>query len=319
MINKNSLIFFLTCWISINTVMAQEYPNRPVKMLTGYPAGSSVDLYGRAISAKLQKVLKQPFVFENKVGAAGTIAAEATVRAPADGYTLLNTASQITINPFVQKLSFNTEKDLIPVAQTLSISYILLVAPDFPAKNLTELVEVVKNNPKKFNYGSYGNGSGPHLAMAMLKKAANIDATHIQYRGSGQMLTALMAGDIQMAFDTTTTTLELIKAGKLIPLATGGSKVLEALPNVPTIAQKYPGFDCDGWQGIFVPAGTPSSIVSKLNLEITKIIQEKEFRDLATARGVNVAPSSQEQFAELFKSELKKYEQVVRENNIYLE
>jgi tripartite-type tricarboxylate transporter receptor subunit TctC len=319
MVNKNSLIFLLTCWIGISAVIAQEYPNRPVKMLTGYPAGSSVDLYGRAISSKLQKVLKQPFVFENKVGAAGTIAAEATARAPADGYTLLNTASQITINPFVQKLSFNTEKDLIPVAQTLSISYILLVAPDFPAKNLTELVEVVKNNPKKFNYGSYGNGSGPHLAMAMLKKAANIDATHIQYRGSGQMLTALMAGEIQMAFDTTTTTLELIKAGKLIPLATGGSKVLEALPNVPTIAQKYPGFDCDGWQGIFVPAGTPSSIVSKLNLEITKIIQEKEFRDLATARGVIVAPSSQEQFAELFKSELKKYEQVVRENNIYLE
>jgi tripartite-type tricarboxylate transporter receptor subunit TctC len=317
--NKNSLIFLLTCWIGISAAIAQEYPNRPVKMLTGYPAGSSVDLYGRAISSKLQKVLKQPFVFENKVGAAGTIAAEATVRAPADGYTLLNTASQITINPFVQKLSFNTEKDLIPVAQTLSVSYILLVSPDFPAKNLTELVEVVKNNPKKFNYGSYGNGSGPHLAMAMLKKAANIDATHIQYRGSGQMLTALMAGDIQMAFDTTTTTLELIKAGKLIPIATGGSKVLEALPNVPTIAQKYPGFDCDGWQGVFVPAGTPSSIVSKLNLEITKIIQEKEFRDLATARGVIVAPSSQEQFAELFKSELKKYEQIVRENNIYLE
>jgi len=319
MMNKNVMIFILMCWFGISAAISQEYPNRPVKMLTGYPAGSSVDLYGRAISAKLQKVLKQPFVFENKVGAAGTIAAEATVRSPADGYTLLNTASQITINPFVQKLSFNTEKDLIPVAQTLSISYILLVGPDFPAKNLTELVEVVKNNPKKFNYGSYGNGSGPHLAMAMLKKAANIDATHIQYRGSGQMLTALMAGEIQMAFDTTTTTLELIKAGKLIPLATGGSKVLEALPNVPTIAQKFPGFDCDGWQGIFVPAGTPSSIVSKLNLEITKIIQEKEFRDLATARGVIVAPSSQEQFAELFKSELKKYEQVVRENNIYLE
>ena len=319
MVNKNSLIFLLTCWIGISAAIAQDYPNRPVKMLTGYPAGSSVDLYGRAISSKLQKVLKQPFVFENKVGAAGTIAAEATVRAPADGYTLLNTASQITINPFVQKLSFNTEKDLIPVAQTLSISYILLVGPDFPAKNLTELVEVVKNNPKKFNYGSYGNGSGPHLAMAMLKKAANIDATHIQYRGSGQMLTALMAGDIQMAFDTTTTTLELIKAGKLIPIATGGSKVLESLPNVPTIAQKYPGFDCDGWQGIFVPAGTPSSIVSKLNLEITKIIQEKEFRDLATSRGVIVAPNSQEHFAELVKSELKKYEQVVRENNIYLE
>ncbi|SMC43797.1 Bug family tripartite tricarboxylate transporter substrate binding protein [Polynucleobacter kasalickyi] len=316
---KNWLIFSLMVWIGLSSSSAQEYPNRPVKMLTGYPAGSSVDLYGRAISSKLQKVFKQPFVFENKVGAAGTIAAEATVRAPADGYTLLNTASQITINPFVQKLSFNTEKDLIPVAQTLSISYILLVGPDFPAKNLSELIEVAKSNPKKFNYGSYGNGSGPHLAMAMLKKAANIDVTHIQYRGSGQMLTALMAGEIQMAFDTTTATLELIKAGKLIPLATGGSKVLEALPNLPTIAQKYPGFDADGWQGVFVPAGTPSPIVSRLNLEINKIIQEKEFRDLANSRGVIVTPGSQEQFTEFVKSELKKYEQVVRENNIYLE
>jgi tripartite-type tricarboxylate transporter receptor subunit TctC len=133
------------------------------------------------------------------------------------------------------------------------------------------------------------------------------------------MLTALMAGDIQIVFDTTTATLELIKAGKLIPIATGGSKVLDALPNLPTIAQKYPGFDCDGWQGIFVPAGTPSQIVKKLNLEINKIIQEKEFRDLASSRGVIVVPSTQEQFAELVKSELKKYEQVVRENNIYLE
>ncbi len=316
---KNWLIFSLMVWIGLSSSSAQEYPNRPVKMLTGYPAGSSVDLYGRAISSKLQKVFKQPFVFENKVGAAGTIAAEATVRAPADGYTLLNTASQITINPFVQKLSFNTEKDLIPVAQTLSISYILLVGPDFPAKNLSELIEVAKSNPKKFNYGSYGNGSGPHLAMAMLKKASNIDVTHIQYRGSGQMLTALMAGEIQMAFDTTTATLELIKAGKLIPLATGGSKVLEALPNLPTIAQKYSGFDADGWQGIFVPAGTPSPVVSRLNQEINKIIQEKEFRDLANSRGVIVTPGSQEQFAEFVKSELKKYEQVVRENNIYLE
>ena len=298
---------------------AQEYPNRTVKMIIGYPAGSSVDLYGRSISSKLQETFKQAFIVENKVGAAGTVAAESVVHAPADGYTILNTASQIAINPFVQKLNFNTEKDLIPVAQTLSISYVLLTGPQFPANNLAELIDYAKKNPKKLNYGSYGNGSGPHLAMAMLQKAAGIDVTHIQYRGSGQMLTALMSDEIQLTFDTTTTTLELLKAGKIKAIAIGGPKVVDVLPNVPPIAQTYTGFNSDGWQGIFLPTGTPDRIVKRLNLEINKITQAKEFRDLARSRGVVVMQLTQEQFADYFKAELKKYEQIVRENNIYLE
>jgi tripartite-type tricarboxylate transporter receptor subunit TctC len=310
----SAIIFCIT-----NICFAQGYPNRTLKMIIGYPAGSSVDLYGRAISSKLQESFKQAVIVENKVGAAGTVAAESVVHAPADGYTLLNTASQIVINPFVQKLSFNTEKDLIPVAQTLSISYVLLTGPNFPANNLTELVDYVRKNPKKFNYGSYGNGSGPHLAMAMLQKSAGIEVTHVQYKGSGQMLTALMADDIQLTFDTTTTTLELLKAGKLKAIAIGGPKAVEILPNVPPIAQSYPGFNSDGWQGIFVPAGTPGAIVKKLNLEINKVIQGKEFRDLAQTRGVAIAPSTQEQFTDFVKAELKKYERLVRENNIYLE
>jgi hypothetical protein len=302
-----------------NICMAQSYPNRTVKMIIGYPAGSAVDLYGRSISSKLQDTFKQSVIVENKVGAAGTVAAESAVIAPPDGYTILNTASQIAINPFVQKLSFNTEKDLTPVAQTLSISYLLLTGPNFPANNLSELIEYVRKNPKKMNYGSYGNGSGPHLAMAMLQKASGIDVTHIQYRGSGQMLTALMADEIQLAFDTTTATLELLKAGKLKAIAIGGPKSVDVLPNVPPIAQTYPGFNADGWQGIFLPAGTPDPIVKKLNLEINKIIQAKEFRELARAKGVTVTQLTQEQFAEFFKAELKKYEQLVRENNIYLD
>lgn len=319
MLIKSSFIV-LALFISLTTsCYSQEYPNRIVKMITGYPAGSSVDLYGRAISTKLQENLKQPFIFENKVGAAGTVAAEATVRSVGDGYTLLNTASQIVINPFVQKLSFNTEKDLVPIAQTLSISYLLLTGPNFPANNLKELVDYVKKNPKKLNYGSYGNGSGPHLAMAMLQKAAGIEVTHIQYKGSAQMLTALMSDEIHMAFDTTTTTLELIKAGKLKPIAIGGPKSVESLPNILSIAQTYSGFNADGWQGIFAPKGTPNTIVKKLNSEINKVIQTKEFQDLAKSRGVVVSPSSQEQFVDFVKAELKKYEQIVRENNIYLE
>lgn len=312
-------VFLVLTIIFSTACLSQEYPNRTVKVIVGYPAGSSVDLYTRNISSKLQDRLKQAFVVENRVGAAGTVAAEAVVHASPDGYTLLSTASQIVINPFVQKISFNTEKDLVPIAQTLSISYLLVTSPNFPANNLNELVDYVRKNPKKFNYGSYGNGSGPHLAMAMLQRASGIEVTHVQYRGSGQMLTALMANDIQMSFDTTTATLELIKAGKLKAIAIGGPKVVDVLPSVQPIAQLYPGFNSDGWQGIFAPANTPSNVVRKLNLEINQIIQGAEFRDLAKSKGVSVSSSSQAEFADFVKSELKRYEQIVKENNIYLD
>jgi len=312
-------VFLILTIIFSTACLSQEYPNRTVKVIVGYPAGSSVDLYTRNISSKLQDRLKQAFVVENRVGAAGTVATEAVVHASPDGYTLLSTASQIVINPFVQKISFNTEKDLVPIAQTLSISYLLVTSPNFPANNLNELVDYVRKNPKKFNYGSYGNGSGPHLAMAMLQRASGIEVTHVQYRGSGQMLTALMANDIQMSFDTTTATLELIKAGKLKAIAIGGPKVVDVLPSVQPIAQLYPGFNSDGWQGIFAPANTPSNVVRKLNLEINQIIQGAEFRDLAKSKGVSVSSSSQAEFADFVKSELKRYEQIVKENNIYLD
>ncbi|MEI7530327.1 MAG: tripartite tricarboxylate transporter substrate binding protein [Betaproteobacteria bacterium] len=315
---KASLILLCSLMMSAFSI-ADTYPSRPVKMITGYPPGAATDLYGRAISKQLSESMGQPFVFENRVGAAGTVAAEALVRSTPDGYLILNTASQIVINPFVQKLSFNTEKDLIPVAQTIAVSYVLLTGPNFPASNLVEFVDHVKKNPKKLNYGSYGNGSGPHLAMAMLQKAAGFEVQHIQYRGSAQVLTALMAGEIDMAFDTTTTTLELIKAGKLKPIAIGGPKSAELLPSVPPIAQTYPGFNCDGWQGVFVPAGTPKEIVKKLFEEMNKIRLSAEFRALTSSRGVTVVNTTQEQFADYFKSELKKYEKVVKENNIYLD
>jgi tripartite-type tricarboxylate transporter receptor subunit TctC len=312
-------LLFVLSGIFSGVCFSQDYPSHTVRMIVGYPAGSSVDLYTRAISQKLQDRLKQAFIVENRVGAAGTVAAEAVVHAPGDGYTLLSTASQIVINPFVQKISFNTEKDLIPVAQTLSISYLLVTAPHFPASNLEELIDYVRKNPKKLNYGSYGNGSGPHLAMAMLQRVAGIDVTHVQYRGSGQMLTALMANDIQMSFDTTTATLELIRAGKLKAIAIGGPKIAEVLPNVQPIAQLYPGFNSDGWQGFFAPAGTPSNIVKKLNLEINRVILAPEFRELAKSKGVLVNATSQAEFADFVKAELKRYEQIVKENNIYLD
>ena len=196
-------------------LQAQTYPNRPIKMVIGYPPGAATDLFGRAIAKQMQDSLGQAIIVENKVGAAGTVAAEAVVRSAPDGYTLLNSASQIVINPFVQKLPFNTEKELIPVAQTITVSYVLIASPNFSANSVADLVEYAQKNPGKINYGSYGSGSGPHLSMAMLEKVAGVKMQHIQYRGSPQLLTALMAGEIDVAFDTTTSTLALIQAGKI--------------------------------------------------------------------------------------------------------
>jgi tripartite-type tricarboxylate transporter receptor subunit TctC len=308
-------IFF----IFSSNVQAQSYPNRPIKLVIGYPPGAATDLFGRAIAKQMQDSMGQAIVVDNKVGAAGTVAAESVIRSAPDGYTLLNSASQIVINPFVQKLPFNTEKDLIPLAQTITVSYVLIASPNFPVNSVADLIDYAQKNPGKINYGSYGSGSGPHLSMAMLEKAAGVKMQHVQYRGSPQLLTALMAGEIDVAFDTTTSTLALIQSGKIKPLAIGGSKPSELLPNVPPVAKSYPGFDSDGWQGIFLPANTPIELVKKLNLEVNNALKSPTLKSLAESRGVKITGGSSEQFIAIMKQDLKKYEQVIRENNIKMD
>jgi tripartite-type tricarboxylate transporter receptor subunit TctC len=309
-------LIFLT---PTSLILAQNYPSKPIKMIIGYPPGAATDLFGRAIAKQLQDSMGQAIIVENKIGAAATVATESVVRSLPDGYTILNSASQITINPFVQKLSFNTEKDLIPLIQTISVSYVLVSNPKFTPNTLAELVDYASKNSGKINYGSYGSGSGPHLSMAMLEKAAGIQMQHVQYRGSPQLLTALMAGEIDIAFDTTTSTLSLVQSGKIKALAIGGPKPSELFPNVPTIAKSYQGFDSDGWQGFLLPANTPSEIVKKLNLEINLALKSPVMKSLAESRGVRIVGGSSEQFSSFFKQELKKYEQLIVENNIKMD
>lgn len=304
--------------MALPSAWAQAYPSRPVRMLVGYTPGSSTDLLARAIAKQLQESMGQPFVVENRPGAAGNIAVESTVRAAADGYTLLNSASQIVINPFVQKLNFNTEKDLIPVSQTIAVSYVLLTRKDFPANHLPELVAHVKKHPRKFNYGSYGSGSGPHLSMVMLQRASGMQTEHIPYRGPSEMLLGLIAGEIDMAFDTNTS-VPYVQAGKLKAIATAGPREVEVFAGAQPIAQTYPGFDTDGWQGIFLPAGTPRDIVDRLAVEVGKALRTPDLKAYSASRGVRLVGSSPEQFAAYMKQELRKYEQVVRENNIRVE
>ena len=296
-----------------------NYPNKPVKMLIGYPPGSATDTFGRALGNQLQNTLGQAFVVDNRPGANTNIATEATVRAAADGYTVLNTASQIVINPWVMKIDFDTARDLIPVTQTLAVTYVLLVGPNFPAKTLPEVVAYTKKNAGKMNYGTYGSGSGSHLSMVMLQRASGLDAKHIPYRGSPQMLTALMAGEIDMCFDTTTSSAVHVQAGKMRAVALGGPLPLEVMPGVPTIASTYPGFDTDGWQGMFLPAGTPKAIVDLLASEVKKALATPELKALGVRSGVRLVGSTPAEFGRYVKDQLAKYEKVVKENNITVE
>lgn len=302
--------------VTAPAALAQPYPSKLVKMLIGYPPGSGTDLYGRAITKQLQDNLGWRMIIENKVGAAGNIAVESMVRAPADGYTILLSASQIVINPFVRKLSYDIEKDLIPVLQTTAVSYVLVTSPKFPANSLGELLDVVKKNPGKFNYGSFGSGSGSHLSMVMLQRVSGIQAAHVQYNGSPQMLTALIAGEIDMAFDTPQSFLPHVQAGRLKAIAIGGPLPMDVIPGVAPIAKTFPGFDTDGWQGIFVPANTSKSVIDKLAEEVAKTLRSPDIESMSARLGVRLVGSTPEAFATYFKNELRKYEQIVREIEI---
>ena len=296
--------------------VAQPYPSKLVRMLIGYPAGSGTDLYGRAISRQLQTSLGWKIIVENKAGAAANIAAEAVVRSSPDGYTILLSASQIVINPFVRKLTYDVEKDLIPVLQTTAVSYVLVTHPKFSANSLVELIDVIKKTPGKLNYGSYGSGSGSHLSMVMLLGLAGLQAEHIQYNGSPAMLTAVAAGEVSMAFDTPQSVMPHLQSGRIKAIAIAGPQQLDVIPGVTTIAKMYPGFDTDGWQGIFVPAGTPKSIVDKLAMEVAEALRSPEIKSMSAKLGVRLVGNTPEVFAAYVKDELRKYEQIVRENNI---
>lgn len=288
-------------------------------MVIPFVPGGPADLMGRAIGAKLRDSMGQPVVIDNRPGAAGVVASELVVRSAPDGYTVLYAVSTITVSPWVQKLSFDTEKDLTPVTQTTATSYVLVTTPKFPANSFEEFLAYVKAQPGRLTYGSYGPGSGPHITTEILMKLAGLNITHVPYKGSAPMLTDLIGGQINLAFDTTSSIVPYTSSGRLKALAIAGPLPIDLLPGVPTIAQTYPGFDTDAWQGVFVPAGTPKDIVAKLHAEIVKAIHLPDVAKLISDRGFRLVGSSPAQFSAYVKAELWKYEKVIRENNIRAE
>ena len=300
------------------TVTAQSpYPSRPVKLVVPYPPGALTDLLARAISERLGAALKQPVVVENKPGAGTLVGAEYVAKQPADGYTLLMaTSTTLGISPALYQPSpINPVKDFAPVSPVGTVNFFLIANPAFPAKSVQEMIDAIRRNPGKYNYGSVGSGSPHHLFMEALKTEYGLSIQHIPYKGTPAALTDLLTGQLQLMFSDATVAVPNIQAGKVVALGTSAAKPTTLVPNVSPIAATIPGFDWQAWQGIVAPAGTPGEIVARLSSELQKIQATPEFREQLVRFGMDpFPPQTPEQFAAMIAAEQPRWAKAIRDS-----
>ncbi len=292
---------------------SQAYPSRPVRIVVGFPAGATTAIMARLIGQRLSERLGQPFFVENKVGAAGNLAAEAVVRSPADGHTLLLIAPPYAINATLfQKLNFNFLQDIAPIATINGTPFVMEVHPSVPATTVPEFIAYAKAHPGKINMASAGNGTLQHLAGELFKKMTDTDMMHVPFRGAPQALTDLVGGQVQVMFDTVPTSIELIKTGKLRALAATTAKPLAALPDLPTVGDSVPGYEVNGWVGLGAPASTPVEIVGLLNREINAALSDPTIQKRIVDLGATVFASSPAHFRKHIARETAKWAEVVK-------
>lgn len=301
--------------------LAQTYPVKPVRIMVGANAGGGTDIIARVLAEKYQAALGQPFIVENRPGASNTIAADLTAKAAPDGHTLLlatNTGQAIA--PHLIKLSFDTNKDLIPIALIVTVPNVLVVTPNLPANSVKELIALMKAKPEAFSYGSSGVGSTQHLAGEAFNLAAGTKAVHIPYKGSAQALADLSGGQIQMNFDTTSSAMAFIKGGKVKALAVMSPQRSPELPDVPTLAEAgLPGVEMTTWYGLFVTAGTPKDVVNRIYAETIKVLQLPDVQKRLIALGGEPGKLTQEQFAALVKSDYERFGRLIKDANVKIE
>jgi tripartite-type tricarboxylate transporter receptor subunit TctC len=292
---------------------AQTYPTRPVHLIAGFPPGGVVDVFARLIGQWLSERLGQVFVIENRAGAGGNLAAEAVVKAPPDGYTLLmigsNNAWNVTL---YNNLSFNFTRDIAPVASIYRGPAVLVVHPSFPAKSVPELIAYAKSNPGKINMASGGVGSTQHVYGELFKMMAGIDMLHVPYRGGGPALSDLLAGQVPVMFDTLATSIEHIRAGKLRALAVTSATRSEVLPDIPTVGDFVPGYEATGWQGVGAPRDTPAEIIDKLNEAINAGLADPKMKARIADFGYTVFASSPAGFATFIAAYTEKWAKVIK-------
>ena len=314
------LIFFSIQAVSNTT--AQTYPHKPIRFIVPVPAGGGADFVARAYATRLGEALGQQVVVDNRGGAAGIIAMEATAKAAPDGYTLIQTnISTISINPYMySKLPYDAEKGFAPVSITTLNPLVLVVHPAVAARSVPELVALARAKPGTVTYGSLGSGSIQHLAGFMFGKAAGVNLIHVPYKGAAPVTVDLLAGQVQSAFSGIGTVVAHVRTGKLRGLATTGPKRIDTYADLPTMKESGgPDIQMLLWNGILAPAGTPAPIVKKLSDEINRIVKTTDLAQAMAAQGTSPVSNTPEEFSAFIKAEQTKFKKLVQESGIKLD
>ena len=297
---------------------AQEYPSRPIRLVVPWPAGGVTDVVARIVGERLGQTIGKPVVVDNKAGASGFIGTEMVAKAPPDGYTLLLvTSSTHAASPALfRKIPYDPLKDFATISQVTLAPTILVVPPSLPANTVADLVTLAKAKPGQINYASYGSGSTAHLAAELFLQATGTSMTHIPYKGAAPAVADLMGGQVSVFFDSIPSSLPHVRSGKLKALAVTGPQRTPAAPDIPTVAETYPGFEVTVWQGFQAPAGTPRAIIDKLNANIVKVMAMQDVREKLMNLGADPVSSTPEQFAQHIAREKQKWADVVKRAGI---
>jgi tripartite-type tricarboxylate transporter receptor subunit TctC len=318
------MLVFLLGFLALTSspLLAADYPSHPVSLVVGFTPGGPSDVLARVLGKKLDQILGQPVVIDNRPGAGGNIAAEVVARAAPDGYTLLmgNNSILATNAVLYKKVAFDPIKDFEPIALIGSQANILVLNPNVPARSLVELIALAKANPGKLNFASSGHGAAAHLAGELFKSRAGVDIVHVAYKGGAPALQDVIAGHVQMIFATAASVVGHIQSGAVRPIAVTTPRRTSVLPDIPTVAELgLPGFDATTWHGLVAPAGTPREVIAALNKATNDALKSPEVQKSLADLGVDIIGGSSEEFAAYIKSEIPKWTAIVKASGAKLD
>jgi len=301
--------------IATPATAADDYPNRPVRLVVAFPPGGAADILGRIAAQQLGTGFGQQVVVDNRGGAAGLIATEIAARANPDGYTLFFTSIPHVINPHLYgKVSYDAIRDFTPIIQFVAVPLMLAGGPSLATKTVKEIIAVAKAKPGQLNYGSAGSGSSSHLAMELFKSMAQVDITHVPYKGTGPLITDMLGGEIAVTIASAVPLTPQVKAGKLRGLGVTGPRRSPAFPDLPAIAETVPGYEVVNWFGVVVPAGTPKAVITRVNAELNNALKSPELVKMLNAQTAEAVGGTPEAFGKVIRADYAKWAKVVKQS-----
>ena len=310
----------LSSALASSPLRADVFPSKPIKVLVPYSPGGGADVNSRLITRYMGQELNTSFLIDNRTGASGMIAGQATVQSAPDGYTMLYDTFPFAVNAAVRKMSYNPLKDLIPVAHAVNMPNILLVPANAPYKTVKELIAYAKANPGKLTYASYGAGSTAHLAGELIRQEAHIDLLHVPYKGGAPAIAALVSGEVSAYFGNPVSGLSLVQSGKLQALAVTSKSRMEVLPQVPTMIESgFKDFEVVEWNGFFLPAGTPRPIIEKLGASVRLAVEHPDVRKVMIPKGIQPVGSGPDEFGKFVLEQVERWGHLVKSSHITLD